>query len=61
MNIDMWHGEAYDPAKHTVPAIYWSDGRLLYWGWICEGEKEVGDFTAGSVQEAELMLGVKFE
>ena len=60
--IDMWHGEKYDPKKHCVPGIHWSDGRLIYWGWIHAGEKGeiVGDFTAESAQDAEKALGVKW-
>ena len=59
--IDMHNGEKYDPARHTVPGIFWSDGRLVYWGWIYDGEKIVGDFTAEAAQDAEKALGVRFE
>lgn len=61
-NIDMWHSEAYDMARHDVQGIYWSDGRLCYWGWIYDRTtgKVGGDFTAGSVQDAEKALGVHF-
>ena len=59
--IDMWNGEAYDKAKHYPDRIYWSDGRFIYWGWIYDANgKEVGDYTAESVQDAEKALGVKF-
>ena len=58
--IDMWYGDSYDPKRHSVPQLFWSDGRLLYWGWIYDGNKAIGDFTAGSAQEAEKALGVKW-
>ena len=59
--IDIYNGEAYDPKKHIAKEIYWSDGRLCYWGWLYDSHgKEVGDFTAPSVQDAEKALGVKF-
>lgn len=61
--IDIYNGEAYDKAKHTVPSIYWSDGRFYYWGWIYDAndkDKVVGDFTAESVQAASAALGVEF-
>lgn len=61
VGIDMWHGEAYDKSKHSAPKIYWNDSRFYYWGWIYDRTgKEVGDFTAPSVQSAEKALGVKF-
>ncbi len=59
--IDMYHGEVYDRARHYVPVCYWSDGRLCYWGWIYAGEKIVGDFTAASMHDAEVALGIKFK
>ena len=58
--IDMYNGVTYDPKRHSVPQLFWSDGQLRYWGWIYDGEKIVGDFTANSAQEAEKALSVKF-
>ena len=59
--IDMWYGEAYDKAKHFAPVAYWSDDSFRHWGWIYDANgKEVGDYTAESVQDAEKALGVKF-
>lgn len=59
--IDMWHGEKYNKAAHVVPWCYWSDGRLCYWGWIFDKDgKEVGDFTAETMQDAQKALGVTF-
>ena len=59
--IDMYGGEDYDATRHNVPVCYWSDDRLLYWGWIYgKGGECVGDFTAPTVQDAEKALGVKF-
>ena len=62
MVFDMYdHETIYDPKRHGVPRLYWSDGRLCYWGWIYDGEKIVGDFTADTVQAAEKAFGVKFK
>ena len=61
VKVDMHNGEQYDPARHTVPAIYWSDGRRVYWGWIYRGGEIVGDFTAEAAQDAEKALGVRFQ
>lgn len=61
--IDMYHGERYDSKRHNVPICYWSDTRLIYWGWIYTKDKErrlVGDFTAPTVQAAERALHLKF-
>ena len=61
VQIDMRNGREYDPARNRVPAIFWSNGRGLYWGWIYEGEHLVGSFTAETAQDAEKALGVRFE
>ena len=59
--IDIYNGEAYDPQKHLAKEVFWSDGRFCYWGWLYDSSgREVGDFTAPSVQDAEKALGVKF-
>jgi len=60
MIIDMYDGATYDPKRHSVPQLFWSDGRMRYWGWIYHGKEIVGDFTANSAQEAEKALGVKW-
>lgn len=63
MKVDMYDGVPYSRERHMVPAINWSDGRLVYWGWIyAKGGRGriVGDFTARTVREAEKFFKVKF-
>lgn len=60
--IDIYSGEAYDKSRHVARRLYWSDGRLCYWGWLYgSGGEIVGDYTAESVQAAEKALCVKFD
>lgn len=62
MEVDMYDGVPYSKKRHVVPSINWSDGRLVYWGWIyARGGRGgiVGDFSARSVQDAERFFGVK--
>lgn len=63
MRVDIYDGVPYSKERHMVPAINWSDGRMVYWGWIyARGGRGrvVGDFTANTVQEAEKCFGIKF-
>lgn len=63
MRVDIYDGVPYSKERHIVPAINWSDGQLVYWGWIyARGGRGriVGDFAAHSVQEAEKYFGIKF-
>lgn len=59
----MYDGIPYDKKCHMVQAINWSDGRMIYWGWIyARGGRGriVGDFAARTVREAEKFFKVKF-
>lgn len=59
--IDIYGGEGYDPARHFVREVFWSDAGLYYWGWIYGGEGNiVGDFAAQSMQDIAAALNVKF-
>ena len=63
MRVDVYDGVPYSKERHIVPAVNWSDGQLIYWGWIYAREgrgRIVGDFAAHSVQEAERYFGIKF-
>ena len=60
-HIDIYSGEEYDATRHFPHEVFWSDGRLLYWGWLYDARGEiVGDFTAQTIQDAEQTLGAKF-
>lgn len=63
MRVKICDGVPYSKERHIVPAINWSDGQLVYWGWIYArggSGRVVGVFAANTVQEAEKYFNVKF-
>ena len=60
--IDIYAGGEYDPRRHIAREVYWSDGRLCYWGWLYGTDgRIVGDYTASAMQDIEKALGAKFK
>lgn len=63
MRVKMYDGVPYSKERRIVPSINWSDGQLVYWGWIYArggSGRAVGVFAANTVQEAEEYFGVRF-
>ena len=51
INTDFYHNET--PEQIEKISVFWSDDRLIYWGWAYKNGRIVGDFNAPTLQEIE--------
>ena len=57
ISVDMWQENRepdFSPGQDTFPAVYWSDGRFVYWFNIFDQDgKCIGDVTCPESMELE--------